>query len=337
MTARSTSLLTLILSLCGMQALAQAPSSPEWAKVLAAAKKEGQVMLYSLQSPGSVDRVVSGFRKAYPEIAVQYLRSSAPRMSARLDRERASAGGDGADVWINSEPAWLRERSKAGQLLKLAGPGASAWPAQFMGENADHAVGGLELAVIAYNKRLVENPPRTLADLIKPEYRSMLGAPEPSSGTIAAWYDWLEKSLGPEFLPNLKAQNPKLFNAAGPMMEALAAGDISIAVYSTPALVKPLVAQGAPLEHLVPEPSAATPLFVAALGWSRRPNAALVLADYFLTREGQVAWHGLGDSASPLPGIPGALPLNNAATLDSSAYSRSELIAYRERWNKLLK
>src|SRR4051812_26838699 len=116
MTFRPICLLILFGALNGAEsALAQAPvAATDWPKVVAAAKKEGQVMLYSLQSPGSVDRVVSGFRKAYPEIAVQYLRSAAVRMTARLDRERTSASGDGADVWINSEPAWLKERSKEG-------------------------------------------------------------------------------------------------------------------------------------------------------------------------------------------------------------------------------
>lgn len=315
---------------------AQAPAS-EWPKVLAAAKKEGSVMLYSLQSPGSIDRVVSGFRKAYPEIAVQYLRSGAARISNRLDRERTAGTGDGADVWINSEPAWLKERSKDGHLLKLLGPAAAAWPAEYMSEGSDFATGGMELQAIAFNKRLLEKTPRTFADLLRPEYRDMIGIPEPISGTVAAWYEWLEKSMDADYLSKLKAQKPKLYQNAGPMMEALAAGEIALVALSTPSVVKQLAVQGAPIEYVVPEQTAAVPLYVAAMGWSKKPNAALVLADFFLSREGQAAWHGLGDSASPLPGITGAPGAAGAGVLDATAYSRARLVEYRERWNKILR
>ena len=309
----------------------------DWPKIVAAARKEGQVMLYSLQSPGSVDRVVSGFRKAYPEIAVQYLRTTTGRMSGRLDRERAAANGDGADVWINSEPAWLKERSKEGQLLKLVGPAAGAWPAQGMSASGDFVMGGLELQAFAYNKQLLERPPRSFAELVRPEYVGMIGAPDPFGGTVAAWYDWLEKSLGPDYLLQLKAQKPKFYNNQTAMMEALASGEIALAAFSSASQVKPLVVQGAPLEFVIPEPTAGVPLYVAAMGWSKKPNAAQVLADFFLSREGQVAWHGTGDSASPLPGIPGAVEQGNAAVLDASAYSRAALGANRERWNKLFR
>lgn len=338
MILQRTRVLFLFVAGCAAQALAQAPAAaPEWPKVVAAANKEGRVMLYSLQSPGSVDRVVSGFRKAYPEIAVQYLRSAAGRMGARLDRERASGSEDGADVWINSEPAWLKERSREGHLLRLVGPAVAGWPTRYLSENSDFAVGGMEPQAIAYNKRLLERPPRTFAELIRAEYRDMIGVPEPTFGTIAAWYEWLEKSEGAEYLPKLKTQNPKLYNNIGALMEALASGEIALAALSAPALVKPLIAQGAPIDYVVPDQTSAIPLFVAAMGWSKKPNAALVLADFFLSREGQAAWHGLGDSASPIPGVAGAVPQGSATVLDPSAYSRASLVAYRERWNKVFK
>jgi len=329
-------LVSLALALpCSDRAWAQAPV--DWERRVAAAKKEGPVMLYTLQSPASVDRLVSGFHKLYPEIAVQYLRASAGRMAGRLDRERAAANGEGADVWINAEPSWLKERAAEGQLLRLTGPAAAAWPAAYMSPGRDYAVGGVELQAIAYNRRLAEPPPRRFDDLLRRDFKEAIGLLEPFSATAAVWYEWLEKSRGLEFIGQLKAQKPKFYGNVGALMDALATGEIAVAALASPAQVKPLQLQGATLDYAIPEVTAGLPLFVAAIGWSRRPNAALVLADYFLTREGQTAWHGAGDSASPMQGVSGAQTLGDTAVLDAARYTRQTLQPFRERWNTLLK
>ncbi|MBM3345485.1 MAG: hypothetical protein FJY55_03140 [Betaproteobacteria bacterium] len=98
-----------------------------------------------------------------------------------------------------------------------------------------------------------------------------------------------------------------------------------------------LVKQGAPIAFFQPNPSLGAQFGLAALGWSKRPEAALVFTDWLMSRDGQSAWHNNGETASPLAGIPGSLDAASIATYDIKAYPPEVVRTYRERWDRMFK
>ena len=61
-----------------------------WAAVVAAAKKEGRVNYYSAANPAPLARMVDGFKKAYPDIAIDFQRIPSGPLLTKIDQDRAS-------------------------------------------------------------------------------------------------------------------------------------------------------------------------------------------------------------------------------------------------------
>lgn len=317
-----------------MSAQAGAQSSGAWNNTVAAAQKEGRVLFYTALLQSTLDRISGGFRKAHPGITIEAQRGGL--MGPKLDQEEAT-GADGADVFVSADVPWFVRRTKDGKLARLGNPSAAAWPGRFLGPGNVYAIIGMEPFVIAYNKKLVTNAPRGYADLLRPEYRGRLGTTESFATPLVAWYDWLEKTEGGDFLQRLKAQNPRLYTGAPPLAQAVASGEIAATLYGVPSSIKPLIDNGAPVEFVVPNPSLGTRYAIAALGWSKRPAAAQVFVEYLMSREGQALWHGRGETASPLQGIPGSLDISGITPWDSDAYTPETAKQGMERFNKIFK
>lgn len=323
-------------AMAGLLAPSQASAQQQWNNVLAAAKKEGKVVLYSATPPSLGNRLVAGFRKAHPDIAIEFTRGPSGELLTKVGQEQAGSI-DGADVFISTEVEWFKGRGKEGKLLKPSGPEVAVWPAKYLREGSV-VTAGLEPFTITYNTKLVtSNPPSTYADMLRPEYKGRLGTSELAATTLIAWYDWLEKTQGKDYLPKMKAQNPKLYNGTTPLAQSLAAGEIAVGAFGNITAFKPLIDQGAPIKFVIPNPGLGFEYAMGGLGWSKRPNATLVFMDYVMSKDGQTAWHGTGEGASPRSDIPGSIPIANVTAWDTSAYPPEVVTKYRAYWSGIFK
>lgn len=316
------------------QAAARAPAA-NWSAVVDAAKKEGRLTLYSALSTQENERIAAGFRKAYPDIVIEHLRGPSGEQLTKVEQERAS-GVDGADVLISTELAWFIERAKEGRLLRPVGPSVAGWQPKYLQQGSAITI-GYQPAVIPYNKNLVPVPPKSYLDLLKPEFRGKIGTTELASTFLIAWYDWVEKNNGPDYLKKLRAQNPRLYVGATPTAQAIASGEVAVAVFGNTSATKAMMDKGAPVDFVLPQPAMGVEWMMAGLGWSKRSNAAQVFVDYMLSREGQGVWHGRGETASPLPNIPGSLEAKGVISYDPAAYSPDVVKKYRDYWSAIFK
>ncbi len=331
-TTRRGMLLGVPAALVAASARAQ---SSDWNAVLAGAKREGRLVFYTGAPEQVTSPILTGFRKTYPDVPIEMFRGPSGEVISKLDRERA-AGIDGADVALATEVAWFTARGAEGGLIAPRGPARAAWPDVALLPGGGLIV-GREPIVIAYNTEIVKSPPRSYAELLGPEYRNKLGSSELASTVLIAWYDFLERTQGPEYLPKLKAQNVKMYNGSVPGAQAVAAGEISVDAFGVPTAIRPLAAQGAPIAYTVPSPGLGNQYAAGALAWSKRPNAALLFLDFVMSRDGQSAWHGQGGSASPLRDIKGGLDFDAITPYDPAAWTPEKIAAYRARWNTIFR
>ncbi len=306
-----------------------------WAGIRAAAAREGKIVWYSVMPQPTMARIAAGFRKAFPDIALETFRATSNEQAARIEQER-KAGIEGADVWVTTDIGLLRRLGGEGGLAKPTGPASAAWPGAYL-QPGNVVIGGAEPWVLAFNTDTLKTKPASFADALKLEYRGKIGTTEPAAVAWIAFYDWLERSEGADFLTRLKAQNPKLYNGAVPIGQAVGSGEIGIGLFNVPSTLRPLMEQGAPIAMVVPAKGMGIHYGAAALGWSKRPNASLVFLDYLMSAEGQALWHGTGDSASPLRGIAGALDADAIEPFDPAAFPPERVAAFRARWNAVFK
>ena len=305
----------------------------EWAKTVEAAKKEGRVTLYFVSTPPVAERIKAAFNKQYPEIQVDMLRLVGTELVGKLDQERAT-GADGGDVAITPETQWAADRGKDKGVLQPRGPASVNWPGKYVINGVAPLI-GMEPLIIVYNSKLVTTPVNGYEDLLRPEFKGKVATPDLVANIFFAFYEWLEQSKGPKFLPALAAQNPRFYPSCVPITQQIIVGEKLGESLCVATVITPLIAQGAPIKMVVPKPAVATPFAGVITAWSKRPNAAQVFMDFVISPAGQAAWAQLGEMASPLPNIPNALDINSMSPLDPTRFTPEVAKEYRAKWNKL--
>src|SRR5690606_14432046 len=98
----------------------------------------------------------------------------------------------------------------------------------------------------------------------------------------------------------------KLYTGSFPGAQSVASGEVFVSAYTVPGAVLPLFNRNAPIKFVSGDVGAA--VWGGVPTWSKRPNAGRLLLDFMMSRDGQEALHGRGESASVLADIKGAYP-----------------------------
>ena len=312
------------------------PASPEaWKAIVAAANKEGKLLLYSAATQAIQTRIKTAFTKAYPGISLEWIRYGSGELMTKLDQER-QMGADGADVGVSTETAWFDRVGKEGMLKAPVGPATSAWPASFLLHGVSPVL-AMEPIVMMVNTNIVKTPVTGQKDLLRPEFKGKIGIEELASTFVYAWYDGVEKTEETGYLNKLGANSPRIYASTVALAQSIASGEIGIANFVNMGAAVSTVKAGAPAKIVMPTPTFANQYNGGAVSWSKRPNAALVLIDFLMSKEGQEAWSGDGASASPLPGVPNALDARNVRPLNLAPYTPEANKAFKARFDGLFR
>ena len=280
-----------------------------WQRIVAAAKKEGSLVIYHQAVPQVLDRVTKDFMTQYPEIT--HMQAIETEKSNKLD---------GADITQYANAIWYRDKSQENFFLKPVGPATAEYPKESLLYGAVPIVAVMPF-VVAYNTNLVKTPITSMRDLLRPELKGKVGSSDLVAETVFAFYEWIEKTQGADFLTQFAAQKPKLTVGVLPLFQSIAAGETAAGLYGIHAVANTLIAQGAPMKVVQPNPAFASADVIAAVAHSRRPNAALVFLDYMMSRRGQGIWNGTGETASVISGIPGSLDAKTMQPWDVFRYT----------------
>ena len=273
------------------------------ADLLAAAKKEGKVVLYTANFLDTEQAVAKRFSERFPGLQVEIVRAPTGQLITRIKTE-AAANRMIADVIDISDR--VQARAMLDLFAPYAPPNAADYPE--VARTADRLWPRSGNAwTITYNSALVTDPPKSWADLVKPEFGKLrLGQTVIASGGAPFNRAMFErKVLGEDYWAKQAALKPALFPSQAPMVDAMIRGEIAIAPLVTN-LAIPLAAQGAPLKwFFAPE---GVPVTVFSSGMTKaagHPSAARLFLDWALSREGQALMVELGSFSSlahaPMP------------------------------------
>jgi iron(III) transport system substrate-binding protein len=262
--------------------LAQDFASPE---LIAAAKAEGKLVLYTANFAEVEQEVIKEFNKRFPKIKVSMVRAPGGQLITRIKTE-AAAGKLGADVVNHSD---------RGLMLELADLFQDYAPPNAADYRPDALVSpklwpGVTLGwAIAYNTQLVKNPPKSWADLTKPEYKNktigqVVG---PSGGTTWTRIMFEKQVLGDDYWAKQAALGIALYPSGAPLSDAVVRGEVSIAplLYN---IIYTKIVEGAPAEAIfAPEGVPIIPYADGVTKTAKSPNAAKLFMNWRLSKEGQ--------------------------------------------------
>lgn len=275
----------------------------EWGEVIKAAEDEGVVSVYSVLVPAVNELVEKNFEKAYPGIDIQIVRVLGNEIDAKLDAER-STGAPTADLVLNVNYDSMLKYAEDGDLYEALGPNATSdeWV-----ESGGLIDGSIQLTavtgiVMAWNTDIVTDPPKNIEDLLDDRFDGLIGVPNNDNLALASFWAFLN-DVDPKYWDKLADLDPQFYASAVPTQEALVAGEIGVTFYAVPAILEPVIAQGAPLDFGVPTPMWGPQTLSYMPNWnSEHPNAAQVLFDWLGSPEGQETVGANNVSVLDVPG-----------------------------------
>jgi iron(III) transport system substrate-binding protein len=305
--------------------------SPE---LLAAARREGKVVLHTANFLDTEQEVVKRFSARFPGIAIETVRAPTGQLITRIKTE-AAANRMIADVIDVSDR--VQSRAMLDLFAPYAPPNAADYPeVARTGDRLWPRSGNAW--TITYNSELVKDPPKSWADLAKPEFGKLhIGQVVIASGGAPFNRAMFErKVLGEDFWTRQAALKPALFPSQAPLVDAMIRGEIAIAPLVTN-LAIPLAVQGAPLKWFFAPEGVPVTVFCAGIPkGAAHPNAAKLFLDWALSREGQALMVELGSFSSlaqaPLP--PGVDRAAIKAWYSDEAEVERIFKTWTDDWNK---
>ena len=257
------------------------------AKLIEAAKKEGRLVLYGTMQTDIFELLQKSFQKK-TGITVDYWRTSATRVTERALSE-SRAGKAFFDLVMSTEDT-TRIMLKEGILAKYDSPMTKDFPKDAidpqLGPRArNHIIG------IVYNKAVIKpgDAPKTLEDLVKPQYRGKLVMADPTQHTTTAqWLVNVHKLIGKDksekFVRDLAAMKPTLVESFNPAAERVTSGEFPIAItYIYYVYLNGI--KGAPIDYVRMGKFLGDASYLTLHDKAPHPNAAKAFIDFFLDEE----------------------------------------------------
>jgi iron(III) transport system substrate-binding protein len=319
-------------------AAASAPaSSAAWDEIVAKAKDEGSPTIYSSQGLDVLNAMADAFEKKYG-MKLTVVRGIDSELIPKVEAE-ASTGNAVADVFAFASTQWAVDNSKKGAFVAPVGPSFDNPDynrAKLVSSDGTYftstaAVFGFGWNTDRYSKGLTGYP-----DLLVPELADgKIGVIDiHTSNVLVDFYQYLEKVNGPDFLTKLAAQKPRIYPSGLVIAQSLTSGEIAASNYNGPLVDEK--EKGAPVDFKIPDGAWGAPFSTAILKASKKPNAAQLVADFMISKEGQTAL--ARKSASVLPDIEGSVTTVDKITpQDLSKLTPDVVSAYQAKWDALFK
>ncbi|HET7362133.1 MAG TPA: extracellular solute-binding protein [Burkholderiales bacterium] len=299
------------------------------ARLVAGAKQEGQVVLYSTMTVQDGRALAAAFEKKYG-VKLVHWRGSAEKIVQRAIAE-AKSGYDGADVFETSSHR-MEALRREGLLEDFYTPAfAELAPSAFAPGHRQWVAARFAFFVLGYNTQLVkpDELPATYEDLLRPRWAGRLAI----ESTDVLWFAALAKAMGEEnglaFFRRLAAMRPQIRSGHILGAQLVASGEIPLFVDAYNNNMETLKKAGAPVDWKPLAPAYGQASAIGVARHSRRPHAALLFTDFLLSREGQEFFRSVNRVPAslavdtPLNKFPHQI-IDPAIALDES-----------EKWNRL--
>jgi ABC-type Fe3+ transport system substrate-binding protein len=271
--------------------LSQAPDREQ--TILDGARKEGQVVLYSAMIVNQALRpLADAFMKKYSFVKLTFWRGDTEEIVDKLAAEERA----------NNVVADVVEGTGVGDLAEYAGlaqpyytPMVEAMPERYRDPRGRWTYTRISYFSIAYNTKLVppDRVPKSYDALLDPRWQGKLAWRTGTASGTPLFITTIRLSRGEEKSAEYfhKLATQKMINfgsgSARTLVDRVIAGEFPIAlnIFAHHPLISK--AKGAPVDSQLMDPVPSTAGTMVIPKGVRHPYAAMLLADFILSREGQ--------------------------------------------------
>lgn len=258
---------------------------------VAAAKKEGRVILYAVAGQDQQMAVLNEFAKLFPEIKVQSIWAQTGSLYTKVKQE-IQTKNTLVDVLSLSDPTLLNEMQRSNNLALYESPELKHYsdPNVQSKPKGYWTSWGMVATAIVYNTKTIgANPPTTWKDLANSRYAGRANLKNTTSGLQFAQWKTLADINGPEYwTTGISALRPVAFDSFTQQFDRVVSGEDLIAINGQISGAMQYIEKGAPLKIVYPKEGVpATLEGVSVVASAPHPQAARLLLDWLISKPGQ--------------------------------------------------
>jgi iron(III) transport system substrate-binding protein len=267
------------------------------ASVFEKAKVEGEVVLYTAWGLDTVQVLQKAFAKKYPFIKFDARRTGSERLLTITITEHKQKLFR-ADVFSGSHLAMINHK-KMGHLQKYVSAEQRAFPKEFQDPDGYWTAYYMDTRVLAYNTRMAtrDNLPKTYDDLLLAKWKGKMAMDDADYILYGSLLEMMGRERGLSFMKKLAQQDLIIRSGHSLLTQLLIGGEFPIYLDGFGSNIEKFKAQGAPIDWTALEPVVVSLNPVGMAINAPHPNAARLLVDFLLSREGQE----LGKSVAKIP------------------------------------
>ncbi len=283
------------------------PWQAEWDKTVAAAKNDGNLVVYTVGGTEMRDALGKAFKERFG-INIEFITGRGGELAEKVISGRR-AGIFWGDLWMGASNTLVTPMKPAGVLAPIKPllllPEVLDDKAYFDGQipfvdrGGSHIIWqGQNVALtLAVNSDLVKpGEIKGYADLLQPKWKGQISFSDPTTGGAAGQWFLVTTNgiLTIDFHRQLVRQEPIITRDVRQQVEWVARGKYAVVLAPYIEIVADLQKAGAPLKWISPiEGSyldAGNTGSLAYLADAPHPNAAKAFVNWFMTREGLTIW-----------------------------------------------
>ena len=302
---------------------ASAAWEQEWGQVLAAAKREGKVVVAGPSGADTRRALTEPFEQKYG-ITVEYQPFSGPEFVPKVKAEREAnlylwdlfIGGTSTPV-LELRPAGILDPIEPALILPEVKDGKNLMGGQPYLVDKDRTVLGTTASgtpALVINTNMVKAEEfRSYKDILDPKWKGKIMMHDPrisGSGQSRMHFFYVNPQLGPDFIRALARQEPMIGRDQNENLTGLAQGKAPICVGCSESRAGIMIRAGAPIALVGPDQmkeGGSTSVSSGGVGLiSKRPhpNAAAVYLNWLLSKEGQTGFSKAEGIASRRVDVP---------------------------------
>ena len=255
--------------------------------IIEGARKEGKVLWYTAGTAADADILLKKFHEKYPFITPELYRTGSEKILVKILAELQAKRYIFDVVMETAAEGEIMNRK--GIYAKYLSPHRKFYAEGFKDAEGYWTDLYMNLNVIGYNTKLVSprEIPKAYEDLLAPRWKGKMGMDTKAFEWFAGVIKIMGEKKGLDYLKKLGEQNIQFRNGRTLNAQMVAAGEIDLSITCYNQRIEEMKAKGAPvnwkaIEPVVPE---IHPLAISAR--APHPNAARLLVDFLLSKEGQ--------------------------------------------------
>ena len=264
------------------------PSFGQTTKLIEAAKKEGgKIVLYTSMETFTADALKKAF-EAKTGLQMEYWRGGSTEIVDRILSEHR-VGKPVFDV-VATTGDHMHLMFKEGAFVKYESPSLKGFAKDAIDPNLGARYRNVLYGVI-YNKNDIKasEAPKTLEDVVKPQYRGKLVMPDPVNHTLTTqWLASLDKIMpkprAEKFIRDLAAAKPIFVESIVPAADRVGTGETPVGITFV-RFVLTYNKQGANLDYVRDYNMLGDGQYISLGAKAPRPSAGKAFIDFFLDNE----------------------------------------------------